>query len=71
MQLLSKQLEDPAWNKSFAPYFESLPEWGTLYSNEIWHLDPDQLELLQEPYLVSPCQVQSDCVAEPRGTKSA
>ena len=71
MQLLLKQLEDPAWNKSFAPYFESLPEWGTLYSKEIWHLDPDHLELLQEPYLVDTCHTQSDYAAKLRSTKSA
>lgn len=53
VQLLTKQLEDPAWNQSFVPYFESLPRWGTLYSKEIWHLDPDHIALFQEPYLAS------------------
>ena len=52
VQLLTKQIEDPAWNQSFARYFESLPAWGTLYSKEIWRQDPDHLALLQEPYLV-------------------
>ena len=55
MQLLSKQIEDPAWNQSFARYFESLPAWETLYSKEIWSMDPDHMALLQEPYLVSTC----------------
>lgn len=55
MQLLTKQLEDPAWNQSFARYFESLPAWGTLYSKEIWHLDSDHMALFQEPYLVRAC----------------
>lgn len=53
MQLLSKQLENPAWNQSFEPYWQSLPKWGTIYSKEIWHLDPDHISMFQEPYLVS------------------
>ena len=60
MQLLTKQLEDPAWNQSFARYFESLPAWGTLYSKEIWHQDPDHMALFQEPYLVRACHTCSD-----------
>ena len=57
VQLLTKQLEDPAWNQSFVPYWHSLPQWGTIYSKEIWHLDPDHIALFQEPYLVSACRL--------------
>ncbi len=60
VQLLSKQIEDPAWNQSFSRYFESLPAWGTLYSKEIWKLDPDHMALFQEPYLVRTCHTRSD-----------
>lgn len=60
MQLLWRQLEYPEWNRTFEPYWKSLPQWGTIYSKENWNLDPDHLALFQEPYLVRP-QNTGDC----------
>lgn len=60
VQLLWRQLEYPEWNKTFEPYWNSLPKWGTIYSKENWLIDPDHLALFQEPYLVIPLK-KSDC----------
>ena len=60
VQLLWRQLEYPEWNRTFEPYWNSLPQWGTIYSKENWNLDPDHLALFQEPYLVRP-QNTGDC----------
>ena len=60
VQLLWRQLEYPEWNKTFEPYWNSLPKWGTIYSKENWLIDPDHLALFQEPYLVRP-QDRSEC----------
>ena len=55
MHLLWRQLEYPAWNQSFEPYWQSLPKWGTIYSKENWLIEPEHTALFQEPYLVRGC----------------
>ncbi len=60
VHLLWRQLEHPAWNNSFEPYWQSLPKLGTTYSKENWLLEPEHTALFQEPYLVRVCRELQD-----------
>ena len=51
MKLLSLQKENPAWNESMLPYWESLPQLGTSLTKQTY--PAESLDLLQDQILAA------------------